>query len=263
MLIGAAVMPHGNPVLEPEDNETRRLAEVLRKIGEEFKGAEAYVLISPHNVRMSDHLGVVMAEHLVSWLGFEGKELPGEWETERDLAGKIYESAKGAGLPVADLNFAALSGEYSRWPLSWGELIPLQFLEKKPLVLLTPARNVSREALVRFGEIIAEVIEGSGKRVAFIASADHGHGHDEKGPYGKVKESEEYDRLVMEILSENRLERLMEIPEELVRKALVDSYWQLLVLYGLLKKVPMEIRETAYACPTYFGMAGALWVMKA
>ena len=260
MLIGAAVMPHGNPVLEPPDEETERLAEVLRKIGEEFREADSYVLISPHNVRMSDHLGVVMAEHLVSWLGFEGKELPGEWETDRDLAGKIYEKAKAEGIPVVDLNFAAMSGEYSRWPLSWGELIPLQFLEKRPLVLLTPARDVPREVLVRFGEVIAEVIEASDKRVAFIASADHGHGHDENGPYGYVPESEEYDRLVMEIIKENRLERLLEIPEELVRKALVDSYWQLLVLHGILKKVPMEIREAAYACPTYFGMAGALWM---
>ena len=262
MLVGIGLMPHGNPVLEPPDEETERLAEVLRRIGEEFKGVDSYVLISPHNVRISDHLGVVLAENLVSWLGFEGKELPGEWKTDRELAEKIYEAEKNAGMPVVDLNFASLRGEYSRWPLSWGELIPLQFLEKKPLVLLTPARNVSREALVRFGEIIAEVAEGSEKRVAFIASADHGHGHDEKGPYGKVKESEEYDGVVMEILSENRLERLMKIPEELVRKALVDSYWQLLVLHGLLKRVPMEVMETAYACPTYFGMAGALWVRK-
>ncbi|KUH33398.1 extradiol dioxygenase [Thermococcus celericrescens] len=260
MLIGAAMMPHGNPVLEPEDEETKRLAEVLGKIGRALSDADAYVLISPHNVRMSDHLGVVMAEHLVSWLGFEGKELPGEWRTEKELARKIYESAKSAGLPVVDMNFAALSGDYSRWPLSWGELIPLHFLEKKPLVLLTPARNVPREVLVRFGEVIGDVIEWSEKRVAFIASADHGHGHSEEGPYGKVKESEEYDRLVMEIISENRLEKLMEIPKELVRKALVDSYWQLLVLHGLLKRVPMGVRETSYACPTYFGMAGALWV---
>ncbi|WP_148883316.1 DODA-type extradiol aromatic ring-opening family dioxygenase [Thermococcus aciditolerans] len=260
MLIGAAMMPHGNPVLEPEDEETKRLAEVLGKIGRALSDADAYVLISPHNVRMSDHLGVVMAKHLVSWLGFEGKELPGEWETEKELARKIYESAKSAGLPVVDMNFAALSGDYSRWPLSWGELIPLHFLEKKPLVLLTPARNVPREVLVRFGEVIGDVTEGSEKRVAFIASADHGHGHSEEGPYGKVKESEEYDRLVMELINENRLEELPDIPEELVRKALVDSYWQLLVLHGLLKRVPMGVRETAYARPTYFGMAGALWV---
>ncbi|WP_297513136.1 extradiol dioxygenase [Thermococcus sp.] len=262
MLVGIGLMPHGNPVLEPPDEETERLAEVLRGIGEEFKGVDSYVLISPHNVRMSDHLGVVLAENLVSWLGFEGKELPGEWKTEGELAKKIYEAEKNAGMPVVDLNFASLRGEYSRWPLSWGELIPLQFLERKPLVLMTPSRGVSRETLVRFGEILGEVLEREEKRVALIISADHGHGHSENGPYGKVKESEEYDRLIMKLINEDRLEELLIIPEDLVRKALVDSYWQMLIMLGAMRKAEFELKASAYACPTYFGMAGALWVRK-
>ncbi|NJE11402.1 extradiol dioxygenase [Thermococcus sp. MAR1] len=262
MLTGVGLMPHGNPVLEPEDEETRRLADVLRKIGKQFKGTDAYVLVSPHNARMSDHLGVVMAEHLVSWLSFEGKELPGEWKTDRELAEKIYRTEKDAGMPVVDLNFASLRGEYSRWPLSWGELIPLQFLEKKPLVLITPTRGVSRETLVKFGEILGEVLEREEEEIALIISADHGHAHDENGPYGLRKESETYDRLIMKLINGNRLEELLKIPEELVRNALVDSYWQMLIMLGTMRKAEFELKDSAYACPTYFGMAGALWVRK-
>ena len=118
MLIGIGLMPHGNPVLMPEDEETKRLAEVLRNIGEAFRDVDSYVLISPHNVRMSDHLGVVMAENLISWLGFDGVELPGEWETDRELAERIYEATKDR-FPVVDLHFASRSGRYSRWPLTW------------------------------------------------------------------------------------------------------------------------------------------------
>ncbi len=125
MIAGVGLMPHGNPVLEPEDGgETEMLAKVLKGIGRTFADVDAYVLVSPHNVRMSDHLGgVVLAENLVSWLGFEGgKELPGgEWKTDRELAERIYKAEKEAGMPVVDLNFASLGGgEYSRWPLSWG-----------------------------------------------------------------------------------------------------------------------------------------------
>jgi len=262
MLVGVGLMPHGNPVLEPEDEETKRLVDVLRRIGEEFRNADAYVLISPHNVRMSDHLGVVLAENLVAWLGFEGKELPGEWKTDRELAEKVYRTEKEAGMPVVDLNFAALSGEYSRWPLSWGELIPLHFLERKPLVLMTPSRGVSRKTLVRFGEILGEVIEREEKRIALIISADHGHGHSDGGPYGKVEESGEYDRLIMELINGNRLEELLDMPEEFPRKALVDSYWQMLIMLGAMRKAEFELKASAYACPTYFGMAGALWVRR-
>ncbi|WP_297508166.1 extradiol dioxygenase [Thermococcus sp.] len=262
MLVGIGLMPHGNPVLEPPDEETRKLAEVLRDIGRAFSDVDSYVLISPHNVRMSDHLGVVMAENLISWLGFEGVELPGEWKTDRELAEKIYRAEKDAGIPIVDLNFASRSGQYSRWPLSWGELIPLQFLRKRPLVLMTPSRGIDRKTLVKSGEILGKVLEESGKRIALIVSADHGHGHSENGPYGKVKESEEYDRLIMELINENRLEELPSVPEELVRKALVDSYWQMLMMLGAMRVGEFELRESAYACPTYFGMAGALWVRK-
>ncbi|QDA32561.1 extradiol dioxygenase [Thermococcus indicus] len=262
MLAGIGLMPHGNPVLEPEDEETRKLAEVLKEIGRTFSDVDSYVLVSPHNARMSDHLGVVLAENLVSWLPFEGKEIPGEWKTDRGLAEKIYRVEKEAGMPVVDLNFASLRGEYSRWPLSWGELIPLSFLKKKPLVLITPSRGVSRETLVKFGEVLGDVLDMEEKKVALIISADHGHGHSENGPYGKVKESEEYDKLIMELINGNRIEELPKLPEELVRKALVDSYWGMLIMLGAMRKAEFELRTSAYACPTYFGMAGALWVRK-
>ncbi|NJF25242.1 extradiol dioxygenase [Thermococcus sp. Bubb.Bath] len=262
MLVGIGLMPHGNPVLDPPDEETKRLAGVLKEIGREFSGVDAHVLISPHNVRMSDHLGVIMAQHLISWLGFEGVELPGEWETDRELAEEVYNAWKGAEIPVVGLHFASRSGEYSRWPLTWGELIPLQFLEKKPLVLLTPARGLSRETLIKAGEVLGEVIERSEKRIALIVSADQGHAHDENGPYGYRKESEEYDKLIMELIKENRLEELPSVPDGLIEKALPDSYWQMLIMLGAMRRADFDLKASAYACPTYFGMAGALWVRK-
>ncbi|NJE84408.1 extradiol dioxygenase [Thermococcus sp. CX2] len=259
MLAGIAMMPHGNDVLAPKDEETKRLAELLRGIGKEFSGLDAYVLVTPHNLRMSDHIGVVFAEHLISWLGFDGVELPGEYETDRELAGRIYTNAKNAKIPVVDINFGALSGEYSRFPLSWGELIPLHFLEKRPLVVVTPARKVPRETLIRFGEILAKTLEGYYKKVGLIISADHGHAHDPNGPYGYAPESKEYDELVMELINENRLEGLLNLSEEFIERAKPDSYWQLLIMHGALRVIPMELKASAYACPSYFGMAVAYY----
>ncbi len=239
----------------------KKLAEVLKKIGRELSRAEVHVLISPHSIRMSEALGVIMAENLISWLGFAGVQLSGEYKTDKELAKEIYLRAKAEGLPVVDVNFASLSGEYSRFPLTWGELIPLHFLEKRPLVLLTPARHIPKETLVKFGEITGEVLESYGKRVAFIASADHAHAHG-NGPYGYAPEAKEYDKIVMRIIEENRLEKLLEMPGELINKALPDSYWQLLVLYGVLRKVPMKVKLTGYACPSYFGMGAALFIRE-
>ncbi|WP_324609479.1 hypothetical protein [Thermococcus piezophilus] len=75
-----------------------------------------------------------------------------------------------------------MSGEYSSFQLGWGELIPLHFLEKRPLVVVTPARKVPRETLIRFGEILAKALEGYYKKVGLIISADHGHAHNPQRP---------------------------------------------------------------------------------
>lgn len=262
MLGGMAMMPHGNEVIEPEDEKTRQLAKVLRKIGEEFRDFDVYVVVTPHNIKISDHIGIILAENLVSWLGFAGVEFRGEYKTDRKLAEGIYLRARMAGIPVVDVNFATLSGEYSRFPLTWGELIPLHFLDARPLVVVTPARKMPRELLVRFGEVLAETLEGYGKKVGLVISADHGHSHSPDGPYGYAPESEEYDELVMRLIREDRLEELLGLNEDFIQKAKPDSYWQLLIMLGVLRKVPMKLKETAYACPTYFGMGAALYVRK-
>ncbi len=263
MLGGMAMMPHGNEVLEPGDEKTRQLADVLKRIGEEFREFDVYVIVTPHNIKISDHIGIIFAENLVSWLGFAGVEFHGEYKTDRKLAEEIYLESRRAGIPVVDINFAALSGEYSRFPLTWGELIPLHFLDARPLVVVTPARKMPRETLVRFGEVLAGSIESYDGRAGLVISADHGHAHAPKGPYGYARESEEYDELVMRLIGENRLEELLELDEEFIRKAKPDSYWQLLIMLGVLRKVPMELKATAYACPTYFGMGAALYVRDA
>ena len=66
----------------------------------------------------------------------------------------------------------------------------------------------------------------------------------------------------MKLINGNRLEELLNIPEELIRRALPDSYWQMLIMLGVMRKVSVKLVRSAYACPTYFGMAGALWVSE-
>lgn len=262
MLAGIALMPHGDDVLEPKEKETKKLTTLLKGIGEAFRDFDAYVIVTPHNVRMSRCIGIITAEHLVSWLGFGGIELQEEYETDRELALKIHESAENAGIPVVDINFGALSGEYSRFPLGWGETIPLHFLERKPLVVITSTRGFPRARLIKFGEILAEVLERQNRKIGLIISADHGHAHDPKGPYGYTPESKEYDEIVMRMLKEDKLEEILDFDEEFIERAKPDSYWQLLIMVGALRKVPMRLVETAYACPSYFGMAGALYLRK-
>ena len=92
-------------------------------------------------------------------------------------------------------------------PLDWGALIPLYLIGRElgarpegsrlpEVVLIGPSRDGRRESLVELGEAVAESAAASGRRVVFVASADHGHTHLPNGPFGFDPAAVAYDRLV-------------------------------------------------------------------
>jgi aromatic ring-opening dioxygenase LigB subunit len=147
--------------------------------------------------------------------------------------------------------------------MDWGVLIPLWFMGGRhdpplPLVVITPARDLSPADHVQAGAVIAAAAAASGLRVAFIASADHGHAHDPEGPYGYHPDAKTYDELIVELVRDDRLDRLSEIPIELVEQAKADSWWQMLMLHGATAS-GWRGRLISYEAPTYFGMLTAAY----
>lgn len=142
--------------------------------------------------------------------------------------------------------------------MDWGTFIPLWFCKddnyNPEIVVIGPSRDIELNKLVRLGEIIAEESKTSDKRISIIASADQGHCHDINGPYGFNKASEIYDKTVLKIIKENKLEKLLDIDMELVEAGKPDSLWQMLILHGALNITPMECEVISYDVPTYFGM---------
>jgi aromatic ring-opening dioxygenase LigB subunit len=146
--------------------------------------------------------------------------------------------------------------------MDWGVLIPLWFMGGRhdppvPLVVVTPARDLSASAHIAAGAAIADAAARSGTRVAFIASADHGHAHVEGGPYGYHASADEYDALICELITGDRLMELSDIPPDLVEEAKADSWWQMLMLHGATPG--WAGRLISYEAPTYFGMLTAAY----
>src|SRR5207302_8368437 len=98
-----------------------------------------------------------------------------------------------------------------------------------------------------------EAAERSGRRVAVVASADHGHGHDPQGPYGFRPESAVFDDRVVELVKADQLGRLLEFDQSFVHAAAADSWWQMLMLRGALGD-RWRAELLAYEHPSYFGM---------
>ncbi len=261
MLSLAAVVPHGDEVLLPEDEGSKRLHNAMKKLAEMVKeeNVDAYVIITPHNIRIDTHIGIILTEYATGFWKYKNLIMRRKYRCMREVARKIYERAVKKGLPVVGINFGALEGELSRIPLDWGSLIPLYFLLKKDIVMITPARKIEKEELVEFGKLLTEILNNEDKRFVLIVSADHAHTHLKDGPYGFSPKAKEYDEIVVKALKSGDLKILKTMPEEIIEEAKPDSYWQLLILAGVFEKIKMRRIFVEYGCPTYFGMAVATY----
>ena len=147
--------------------------------------------------------------------------------------------------------------------MDWGVLIPLWFMGGRsepqvPAVVVSPARDRPIAEHVRAGRALARAAGASSKRIALIASADHGHAHDPSGPYGFDPAAATYDDQVVQRVRENRLSGLLELDPVFVEAAKADSWWQLAMLHGALGD-GWRGDFLSYEASTYFGMLCAAY----
>jgi aromatic ring-opening dioxygenase LigB subunit len=253
VIVFGAIAPHGGPVFDEPEAPTRK---GMEELGRRFAAAqpEAAIVVTPHGLHVDGHFAVVRSSRLEGdasqWTDADTHYIgPGEPE----LADACLESLRREGLPGLGITFGSTAAGSSTMPLDWGALIPLWFM-RAPAVVVTPCRTLSNEEHVRAGRALAEA---TGKRrVAFIASADHGHGHTVDGPYGFAPQSADYDAKIQAIVRANDLGRLAGWDPAFAVAAKADSFWQLLMLHGALGEA-FAAELLSYEAPTYFGMLTA------
>lgn len=273
-LIWGAILPHGpDVVLEITKNpalmaETRAAMEVA---GKQFAAArvDTVIVLDPHLVHTQNSfanrslfqgegvLSIGTAAHAGGALGSVGER----FECDDSLARTILDAGRAAAFPVT-----SDAGQNGEQKIMGGTLIPLWFTARpmphpRPqLVVITPSPAVPRETLIRFGGLIAQVAGHSRKRVALIASADHGHTHDPGHQrFGFSPAAAQYDAVYCEAVKANRLDSLRDISDKLLIDSWSDSLWMTLVLAGALIAKPMRVDFLSYAVPSYYGMVVATY----
>jgi len=269
-LVFAAIAPHGGlAIAEACTPEERGLAAATRagmqKLGRLFGAArpQAVVVATPHNVHIPGSMGVLVAGRVAGRLAGAPPSIALDVPTELTLARCLLKSLASAGVPAVGVSFGSNDPAEAIAPMDWGVLIPLWFMGGRndppiPVVVVTPARDLPAGDHVNAGVGIAAAAVASGLRVAFIASADHGHAHAAEGPYGYHPAAREYDELICDLVRGERLDRLSDIPPELVETAKADSWWQLLMLHGATGQ-GWSGSLVSYEAPTYFGMLTAAY----
>jgi aromatic ring-opening dioxygenase LigB subunit len=265
-IVFGAIAPHGPiAVTEACTDEELELAAATRRGFEELARRCAAVkpgivlVVTPHSVHLQGAMAVVTSARMEGAVaGTDGRTIALECEIDRELAGLALDALQAADVPAVGVSFGGNRIDEAVMPMDWGTLVPLWHLgarAKPPLraVVVSPARDLSPGAHVEAGRALAEAAAASGRRVAFVASADHGHAHAADGPYGYDPASAEYDAIVTRIVTENRLADLLEIEPAFVERAAADSWWQLLMLHGALGD-GWESELLSYEAPSYYGM---------
>ena len=258
MIVWAAIAPHGSPVFEQPEGPTRKgMEELGRRLTE--ADVEAVIVVTPHGTHIDGHFGVVrsatLSEH-ASQFAVDEPLYTGLGEP--DLADACVRELQADGLPALGLTFGTTLAGASEMPIDWGAGIPLTFL-CAPAVVVTPCRALSNDHHVRAGAALARAT--ASRRVAFVASADHGHGHAADGPYGFSEHSQPYDEEIQRLIRSNRLGELVDRDPSFAYDAKADSFWQLLMLHGAVggEFVPELL---SYEVPTYFGMLTAAFTRQ-
>jgi len=272
-LVFACIAPHGSMAIaewcRPEDRgRAAATRAAMEQLGRRFAAAkpDVTVLLTPHNVHVERAMSVVLAGTLAGTLEGGAAALAMRVPVDRGLGIAIAVAVEESGVPIAAVSYGANDTAAAVFPMDWGTQVPLHFMggrddPPKPIVMVAPARDLSWDAHVSAGRAIAKAAEVSGKRVALIASCDHGHAHDPKGPYGFSPASKEFDDRVVDLVTRDALGELLKFERGFVAEAKADSFWQMLMLHGALRD-GWRGDFLSYEAPTYFGMLCAAYSPK-
>ena len=264
-LVFASIAPHGSiAIAEWCTPEQRPLAARTRAafedLGRRFDAAkpDATVLLTPHHVHVEGHMAVVRSGAMHGVLEGGASRVELRAHSDPALAGDLQRAILEAGIPVVGVYYGANAHAASVMPMDWATQIPIHFMGGRttppvPIVMVAPARDLSWDLHVAAGRAIANAAAQSGKRVALIASCDHGHAHDPKGPYGYSPASKMFDDRVVDLVKRNALSQLLSFEAPFVADAKADSFWQMLMLHGAIGD-RWRADFLSYEAPTYFGM---------
>lgn len=264
-LVFASIAPHGSIAIAewcaPEQRPLAvRTRAAFEDLGRRFDAArpDVTVLLTPHHVHVEGHMAIVVSGSMHGALEGGASRVELRSAVDRDLARSMQRAIAGAGVPIVGVSYGANDQAAAVMPMDWATQIPIHFMGGRsspavPIVMIAPARDLSWDAHVAAGRAIARVAAASEKRVALIASCDHGHAHDPQGPYGYSPASKLFDDRVVDLVERNALGELLSFEPAFVADAKADSFWQMLVLHGAIGE-GWDAHLLSYEAPTYFGM---------
>lgn len=243
------LIPHGDEIIDlPNENSRKMNKEISRVTSRD--SSDTILIMSPHGLTLSKSFGIINTQSIRADLRLKRKRIRKLYHTDRELVKAIITASKES----QEVSFSTSTGPKSVLPLDFGSVIPLDFFPQRDIVAIGQPRIWDRDLLQDYGRLLVRIAENSEKRVSIIISADQAHTHASTGPYGFAEESASYEKLVEECVLKSDLSPLIPLKEDFIMKAKPDSYWNLLVLKGIMEETGMKSVLDFHYIEEYFGM---------
>ncbi len=210
-LVFAAITPHppiiideiGGDNLKPVLKTVRamdNLADRLVQIA-----PDVIIFITPHGAVFQDALSVTVESRLRgSFSGLGYPELEFMRESDVNLANKIIDDARAAGIAVLAVDAPTAKLYRIKLDMDHGILVPLAFLDKagsKAPIVSVSIGMLPFEELFLFGVSLGKTIHQWEGKVALIVSGDLSHKLQPGAPAGYHEDGQQFDRLVVDAVA--------------------------------------------------------------
>lgn len=291
-IIGAFVLPHGGIALDPNYFTNGSNATTLQ---EAWELHDACVQVGEVIRQMAPDLIVLSTPHGIADLNdfqfYLNGEAGGPADTDNcacppccynisvklapNIALELIKSLKSDGANnVSGLSaHAPPLGNDPLFPLAWGEVIPLHFMQPAqiPVVILSqPSRRYYNSVimipeLLALGGSLANHLEQLKENIVVVISADLAHKHSASGPFGYSNQSDRFDKACGEWVVELSPDALLVTAAAIVDEVYSCGYTGLVTLHGILAQIGLTEWTTQLLAnyhPSYYGMMIASFIRK-
>jgi len=248
----AAIMPHP-PILVPSIGGKRlkdvdKTKKALEKLASKLKALEkeidTIIIITPHGA-VSAAAVPVYASHVYegSFAQFGAPKPVYSFKGDAELSRRIARESEERGINASLINETLLDH---------GVLVPMVYPYLKgvkiPILPIAIALKPLAE-LYEFGKAVLEAAEGLNRKVAIIASADMSHRLSPSAPSGYSPRGKEFDDKLVELVSANNVEGILNFDPGLAEEAGQDALWSIAMLLGALEGLNLNPEVLSYEGP--------------
>lgn len=264
MLLYGALVPHPPIIIEEIGGGETAKAEVtvsaMVKLADRIKelSPETILVLSSHGPVFQDGLAIRGGEKLAGDLYRFGSSLSWEWENHHGLVLSIIEEAKKEGVYSLEITEDLARRYRISEQLDHGVLVPLSFLSGLSFRLVATGMSLlSWRQQYQIGMAIGRAVRKSRRRIVVLASGDLSHCLKPGAPAPYDPSGEEFDRQVVKVLGEGRLEEFFNLSPNLVDKAAECGFRPLLMLAGVFEGQKIKNEVFSYEGPFGVGYAVA------